>query len=79
MHVGKTAGGSAVEFLRGNGLLLFAAHMRLPYDMSNSKKAQRAANAIRLLGLEKCENTIIGSSIEWSTTTIDCSDAAGRC
>ena len=44
--------------------ILFAAHMRLPYDMSNSKKAQRAANAIRLLGLEKCENTIIGSSIE---------------
>ena len=24
VHVGKTAGGSAVEFLRGNGLLLFA-------------------------------------------------------
>ena len=28
VHVGKTAGGSAVEFLRGNGLLLFAAHMK---------------------------------------------------
>ena len=44
--------------------ILFAAHMRLPYTMSNSKKAQRAANAICLLGLKKCQDTIIGSSID---------------
>ena len=44
--------------------ILFAAHMRLPYSMSNSKKAQRAANAISLLGLRKCQHTMIGSTIE---------------
>lgn len=43
--------------------ILFAAHMRLPYTMSNSKKAQRAANAICLLGLRKCQDTIIGSTL----------------
>lgn len=44
--------------------ILFAAHMRLPYSMSNSKKAQRAANAISLLGLKKCQHTMIGSTVE---------------
>eukprot|EP00216_Chloropicon_sp_CCMP2111_P004459 CAMPEP_0198240856 /NCGR_PEP_ID=MMETSP1446-20131203/5847_1 /TAXON_ID=1461542 ORGANISM="Unidentified sp, Strain CCMP2111" /NCGR_SAMPLE_ID=MMETSP1446 /ASSEMBLY_ACC=CAM_ASM_001112 /LENGTH=732 /DNA_ID=CAMNT_0043923635 /DNA_START=336 /DNA_END=2534 /DNA_ORIENTATION=- len=43
--------------------ILFAAHLRLPYSMSNQKKRLRAGNAIRLLGLEKCKNTIIGSTI----------------
>lgn len=44
--------------------VLFAARMRLPASMSSSKCVSRTNNAIRLLGLARCQHTIIGSAVD---------------
>lgn len=40
--------------------LLFQSSLRMPRDVTNSQRRERVAKCIHLLGLEKCQNSLIG-------------------
>ena len=43
--------------------LYFAAMLRLPQHMTKVQKLERVATVIRVLGLRKCKDTIIGTGL----------------
>ena len=58
--------------------LYFAAMLRLPRDFSVEQKKERVAKVISALGLNRCKDTIIGTSFsDISRTSAGCDSNTG--